>query len=161
MMRHTFKICSAVILVAVFLAFATPPDNNARAAGADLVVVTHPDTNTGPLSRSDLYDIFTSQRKRWGDGAPVIAFNQRSTTDARSVFNRAVMQMSRDEVVQFWIDQRIRHGTRAPRDSPSDAMLMRLASARKGVIGYVASTTAGIDKLQVVARISGDKVLSP
>ena len=65
------------------------------------------------------------------------------------------------EVVQFWIDQRIRHGTRPPRDTPSDAMLVRLASARKGVIGYVGAGMAGLDKLKVVARISGNKVLAP
>jgi hypothetical protein len=70
-------------------------------------------------------------------GHRYVPFNHPPLTRPRSVFDQAVLSMNPDEVARYWVDQRIRFGTRPPRTVPSIALLRQVLARLPGAIGYV------------------------
>ena len=135
----------------------------ATAAGApevELVVIVNPSQRTSALSRADLFTVFTSARRQWDDGAAVVAFNSAPDDDTRHAFDRAVLRMTPDEVARFWIDQRVRSGTRPPRQVPDPRMAVRAVAKLPGAIAYVRPELAD-GSVRIVARIVGGGVVEP
>jgi hypothetical protein len=79
---------------------------------------------------------------------------------ARVAFDAAVLNFKPDQVARYWIDARIRFGTRAPQTISGDGMVLKVIRALAGSIGYVSADqeTTGV---HIVARIEGREVREP
>jgi hypothetical protein len=128
-------------------------------ATAELVVVVHPD-NRAQLSAADIESVFLMKKRAWPDGSPIIPFNYAPGDPVRRAFERVVLRLGGDEVARYWLDQRIRSGMRAPRQIGDPSVAVRLVARVKGTIAYVPASSAG-SSVRVIARIRGDKVVSP
>jgi len=132
-----------------------------HAQSSDLVVIVNQSSKVTKLNATQLYDIFTSARRTWSDGQRVMGFNMPPRSQARTQFDRAVLQREPEQVARFWVDQRVRGGARAPRSVSKASLILRLVETAKGAIGYVPESSIKERKVRVVARIVGKEVKAP
>jgi hypothetical protein len=128
-----------------------------------LLVIAHGAVPEHQLDIDDLRAVFLRKRLTWSNGQTVIPINYPSGDPVRLAFDRAVLGFSSEESSRYWIDERIRHGTQAPRSIAGEAVLVRVVTALPGSISYKPvgqplSQGAGI---RVLARIQAGRVLPP
>lgn len=131
----------------------------AQGRPVELVVVIHPQ-NRASVSPAELESIFLLRRRQWPDGTSIIPFNSPSGEPHRLLFDEAALRLGPDEAARYWLDQRIRSGTRAPRHIADGGLAVRLVSRLKGAVAYVPVDLVD-GSVRVVARIRGGKVLPP
>jgi hypothetical protein len=102
----------------------------------ELVVVVHPSNPEMP-TRAQLAAMFTTRRQSWNGGARVVPFNFPPKHQVRVDFDKAVLEMSPEEVARYWIDRRIRGGTPPPKSVSSAQLIVRLVSKLEGAVAYV------------------------
>jgi hypothetical protein len=96
------------------------------------------------------------------NGKRLIPFNQESGSQARERFDRLVLGLTPAQVGQFWVDQRVRGGTQAPRALASPELTLRVVASLPSSIGYVAldpnAVPAGLKALSIDGKraIDGD-----
>jgi hypothetical protein len=127
----------------------------------ELVVVVHPSNRVAALSAAEIESIFLLKRRRWADGTPIIPFNLTSGIAPRRLFDMTVLRMTVDDVARYWLDERIRSGTRAPRQLGDASLALRLAARVPGAIAYVPASALGAHPVRVVARIRSGRLVSP
>jgi hypothetical protein len=111
-------------------------------AGASPALVLVPIVAAGSpvsdLSLGTLRRVFISQPVSGPGGVTFVGFNQPAGARERELFDRVVLGMSPEEAARYWVDQRIRSGTRPPRSVPNVALLRQVVVRYPGAIGYVA-----------------------
>lgn len=112
------------------------------------------------LSAHELEALFSRTQTRWDDGKPVIPLSFVAGSEARVLFDRAVLRLGPDEVGRFWLDRRIRGLGVPPRQVPSAALMQQVVANLPGSIGY-APSQPGRTGVKVVARIQQGKVVPP
>lgn len=113
------------------------------------------------LSSSELAEIYNGSRLTWSLGKGITAFNLPTSSPLRVEFDRVVLHMSPDEVGRYWIDQRIRGGTRPPRQVEEPTVVVKLVARLPGSIGYAPAGTVLPPEVRVVARIRNRNVVEP
>jgi hypothetical protein len=148
------------LLVTLSASMASPLAGLPAAPSVDLAVIVNSAVSVGQLSAAELESIFTTSRRNWPDGSSVSAFSYPPEDAVRRAFDRAVLRMSADEVARFWLDQRVRGGSRPPRQVPDAALAVRLVAKLPGSIAYVPENLVNTN-VKVVARIKSGKVVGP
>ena len=150
-------------LVALFAAWvlliASAP--RATADTAELVVIVHPKNPAAELAPAELRAIFTTSRRRWSSGGAVAPFNLPARTDERVRFDRAVLDMTPEEVSRFWVDRKIRGGEPPPRQVPDASIMLRVVEKLEDAIGYVPRPLAKDARVKVVAVVREGRVEPP
>jgi len=139
------------------IGFAT---TRAGAGEQSLAVITHPGVGASRLSDVDLEAVFLTERRYWSGSKAIIPFNLAPRTDERLLFDQVVLRMDPDAIARYWLDRRVRGGTRPPRQAPDPMTVSRLVAKLEGAIGYVPEPMATHD-VKVVARIRNGKVQAP
>lgn len=128
----------------------------------DMAVIMHAGTPAEALDRAALVAIFTVTRRSWQDGTAIVPVNAPPEAPLRHTFDRAVLGLEPAQASRFWIDQRIRSGTRPPRHVADARLLVRLVAQLPGSIGYVPEALiSGEPRVRVVGRIRGGKLVPP
>jgi hypothetical protein len=132
-------------------------------SSAVLLVIVHGGVPDQQLDIDDLRAVFMRKRLVWSNGQNIIPINYPSGDPIRLAFDRAVLGFSSDESSRYWIDERIRHGTQAPRSIAGEGVLVRVVSALPGSISYrpVGQPLSQGVGVRVVARIQAGRVLPP
>jgi ABC-type phosphate transport system substrate-binding protein len=147
----------------LFLAFAATsaawPASSA-ADGAGIVVIVHKNVPVVRLERTELRPIFQVTRTEWPNNERIVPFNLPENHPLRRQFDRVVLGLEPDRVASYWIDRKIRGGTRPPKNLPSTAFLAKAVAKTDGAIGYVAESEVDAS-VRVVARIKDGKVIAP
>jgi hypothetical protein len=138
----------------------TLPRGAGGGAFLDLAVVVNLAVPITRLSASDLEGIYTSTRHSWPDGSNVSVFSYPPESEIRHAFDGAVLRMSPEDVARFWLDQRVRGGSRPPRQVPDPVLAVRLAAKLPGSIVYIPEDLVNAT-VKVVARIKAGKVVAP
>ena len=147
-------------MFALFLAVYGSPARAESTAGS-LAVVVNKGNPVTRLDAAQLEMFFTLSRTSWpGKLGSAIPLNYAPRDELREAFDRAVLGMSPDEATKFWLDQRIRHGTRPPRQIGDARLTLRLVARLPGAIGYVPAATVDAT-VKVVAWIRDGKVVKP
>ena len=124
-----------------------------------LVVIVSPKTTTNELSLRVLRRIFRNEPAEWTSGKRYIPMNQTPGTPTRVAFDRAVLGLAPNQIVRFWVDQRIRGKSGAPRTVDSTALLARVVANVPGAISYVraARIPPQLKALKIDGKAPGDK----
>ena len=125
-----------------------------------LVVVTNKNNTVKALTREELRPLFQTTKTEWSDGSKAVPVNLPEDNAMRQRFDLAVLGLDAERVERYWIDRKIRGGERPPRKVPSSGAVLRVVSAEKGGIGYVASGEAD-SSVRVVAKIHNGQVTPP
>jgi hypothetical protein len=153
--------CVAMLLT--LLAGASLRADTESTASAVLLVIAHGGVPEQYLDIDDLRAVFLRKRLVWSNGQNIIPINYPSGDPIRLEFDRAVLGFSSEESSRYWIDERIRHGTQAPRSIAGEGVLVRVITALPGSISYKPAGQ-GLSQgpgIRVVARIQAGRVLPP
>lgn len=142
------------LLIALALAATPHAAQSDPGKAPELVVIVNADNDASPDAR-DLDALFRRDQQRWSGGEKVIPLNAAPDSAPRKRFDDIVLHMSADESARFWLDQRIRHGTSAPREVDA-AQAVKMVARFKGAIAYVPADVK-LTGVRVVARVR-DKV---
>ncbi len=136
MRRTALRLLAALAVAAGAWPLLWP--SRVEAAGqVTLVVIVASTSKLTNISLEDLRHTFTGDRSVDTNGSKVIPLNQPPRTPDRAGFDRAVLELSPDEVARFWIDRKIRGGNRPPRAVADTALLRTLVEKLPGAISYV------------------------
>jgi hypothetical protein len=101
------------------------------------------------ISRTDLRRAYTGTPVSAGGGR-LVPFNFGPNTAERTLFDRVVLSMSKEQAGRFWVDRKVRGESSAPRALPSAAHVVKVVAKFPGAISYLPVEDVTAD-LQVVA----------
>jgi hypothetical protein len=152
--RRSFLELTTTTLAASLLA------SRARADTSQIIVpVVGASSPTRDIALGTLRRIFLGDLVDGAAGQRYVPFNHPPLTRPRSVFDQAVLSMNPDEVARYWVDQRIRFGTRPPRTVPGIPLLRQVLARLPGAVSYV--TQADLDSSVRALTIDGQGPESP
>jgi ABC-type phosphate transport system substrate-binding protein len=147
-----------VIVVLLFGAVAAPAHALPQ---LDLAVIVNLQSRVAHMNAVEMETIFTRSQTRWSDGTPIVPINAPPGSDARIVFDKAVLRLDPDAVGRFWIDRRIRGLGLPPRHVADAGTILRVVEKLNGAIGYATEDRVRGAQVKVVARVRQGKVLPP
>jgi ABC-type phosphate transport system substrate-binding protein len=121
-------------------------------------VFVNPSSSITSMSASELAEIYDGSRHTWANGQTVVAFNLPAKQALRVEFDHAVLRMSPDQVSRYWIDQRIRDGSKPPRQVGEPGLVVKLVARLPGAIGYAPAGSVTGTEVRIVALIRNEKV---
>jgi ABC-type phosphate transport system substrate-binding protein len=132
-MKAIHQTCGCLLLVALALA---------SAAGAqEVVVVANPGVSISQISSTDLRDIFTGVRSRFGNGARAVPVLLKGGP-AHEVFLSHHIGESSDEFRTGWRKALFTGQGSMPKEFNSEAAVLAYVAATPGAIAYVSRLTA-------------------
>ena len=155
--RIALAFAAALLVAAVGLPM---PKTTSAQRSPILAVIVHPDIRIRSLDADELRSIFTMRRRHWDGGERVVPFNLPTGHGQRNGFDSSVLRMSENQVSRYWIDRRIRGGSRPPRQAPSEEIMARVIGRLPGAIGYVRTNFVN-RSVRVVALVRDGQVRAP
>lgn len=122
------------------------------AVQADVVAVVAASNPVGPLTRSQVLDIFLSKRAHFPDGSEAVPIDQREGSAARDEFYQRYASMSAAQLKAFWSRIIFTGRGQPPMSVSSSEEEKRRVASELNAIGY-------IDQSQVDASVK--VVLAP
>ncbi len=105
-LRRTFIVSLALIgLVAPGHISADEPD--------DILIIVNKSTKIERLSEIEIKLVFL-KKKTHLNGKKINAFNAKENSELRAAFQQRVIKMNAEEEGNYWQDQKVRKGLRAP-----------------------------------------------
>ena len=148
-----------LLAITVAIALSIAPRHLGAKSATELIVIVNP-RNRATISAATLEGVFLRRDRHWPGGAVAVPLNLAPDSGSRQLFDRVVLGMEPDDVARYWLDQRIRDGTSAPREIAAPAVVVKLVAHFEGAIAYVPAATE-LDGVTIVARIRDNKVVSP
>lgn len=158
-MRSTSRYSRRQVLVGGGVAILGWPLRSLAKPDDAIAVVMHPSKRIGKLEKKQLRAIFLATRTMWGDGHPIEPLNLVETNPLRIAFDRAVLDMSPEEVSRYWIDRKIRGDSRPPRRLQTPSAVLAVVARNEDSIGYLPASMVN-STVQVVARVEDNQVIS-
>jgi hypothetical protein len=104
------------------------------------VVIVHPSNRFDALSRSKVSYLFLRKVSRWPWGAEVSALGLAASEPIRREFVQRVLQMTEEQLAEYWIDQKATRGVSPPLQGRDAAAAKLWVAARPGGIAYIPSS---------------------
>jgi hypothetical protein len=142
-------IVRTLCLVLASVALAVDAGAQAPPAKGFKVVVNAAVPGT-KVPRAVLGQIYLGNAQRWGDGRPIVAVDQSSTSRVRKEFSESVLQMPIMMVQQYWLRE-VSSTKRPPRTKDSDDEVISFVASESGAVGYVSETTPVPPTVHVLA----------
>lgn len=133
--------------------------SEASAGSTTIVVVVNSANPISSMSKGQLSSIYKAKTTEFPGGATAAVVNLPPDSQIRQDFDKAVLNMSPDEVKRYWIDVKIRSGGAAPPKLSNSAAVARHIARNPNGLGYLPESEA--KGLKVVARINGGSVAGP
>jgi hypothetical protein len=128
----------------------------ALAAAEPIAVVMGSGSRQRGISSDKLRRIFLAQPTDGDDGRRFVPINLSQSSLARTRFDRAVLEMSPEEVARYWIDQRLR-GNKPPRSAATVDICRGALQELPGAISYLPLSQVGsLRVLSIDGRAPGD-----
>jgi hypothetical protein len=110
----------------------------ARAVPRDtLAVVVAKNSPLRELSQFELKKLYLGSNLTDPSGTTIVPFNQVPKSPDRVAFDSRVLDMTPEEVAQYWIDRKIRGQSGAPKAVGSAELLQRVVSRLEHSVAYV------------------------
>lgn len=104
----------------------------------DMLVIASPNVPVSSITTSQLADIYTAQKKFWGNNLQVVPVNREASSELREQFSRAVFDMSTRELGAYW-NRLTFEGKLPPIIQQSDQAVLGFVRSVPGAIGYISS----------------------
>jgi ABC-type phosphate transport system substrate-binding protein len=106
-------------------------------SAADVVAVVSAKSTVGPLTKSQVADIFLGRVNRFPDGATAIPIDQPEGSDARNQFYESFAGKSPAQIKAFWSKIVFTGRGQPPKAVADGAELKKLIAANPTAIGYI------------------------
>lgn len=125
-----------------------------------LAVIVHRENPEQKLSLVKLDAIFRVSLRHWSNGQNIIPLNYPIGDRLRTAFDAVALRFTAEDAAEFWLDQRIRAGVRAPRHISDSRTVRRLVAVMAGAIGYIPKQELD-GSVRVVAYVEKGRVMTP
>jgi hypothetical protein len=127
-------------------------------AAEPLVVIVSDKVQVDDVSAALLHRVFTGEPTEADGAGRFVPLNLPPGSPARVAFDQAILDLSPDEMSQYWVNQRIRGKGPAPRSIPDPRLAVQLVLKLPGAIAYVPASlvTAGVKVLSVDGKKPGE-----
>lgn len=150
-----FLVAALVLVIAALL-----PRAPALGAGASdpLVVIVAPSLELKNITLPMLRRAFEGNPVEYASGKRFIAFNAPADQPERARFDRVVLGLTPEQMVRFWVDQRIRGLAQPPRTLAPE-LATRVIASLPGAITYVRESklTSAVKALTVEGKNPEDE----
>jgi hypothetical protein len=148
----TVALVAMLVAIAVGLPRSASGDKPVR----PIVVVVAKSSKITGLSMAELRRCFSGDPVVVADQR-LMPFNYPPGSAERIAFDRAVLEMSPEEVGRFWVDRKIRGQGLAPRALPSATYVMKIVAKFPGAIGYLPADqlTADVQAISIEGASPG------
>lgn len=119
-------------------------------AQADLVVVTHPDTNVTSITSTQLGRLYLGMSSRLPDGTLATVFD--SEGESKNLFYSKMLKKTPEQVSKYWTRMLFTGKAQPPRAVRSDELKAALLQ-KPGSIGYIDSSKLD-GRLKVVTVVA-------
>jgi ABC-type phosphate transport system substrate-binding protein len=117
---------------------------------ASFIVIAHPNTQSGDVSRKFLSEAFLKKTTRWEDGSALRPVDQGMESEVRRKFSEDVLKRSIAAVRSYWQQLIFAGRDVPPPELTGDAEVVSYVLKYAGAVGYVAPST----------KLNGAKVIS-
>jgi len=134
-------------------------ERSAKAANrVALAVVVAKGSPVQDLSLRALKRVFVNEGVSDPSGRRYVPFNHPARTSDRLAFDAIALEMSAEQVSQFWIERKIHGIARPPRSVDSLALLLRLVARLPGAIGYArpAQLSGDVRAIRINGKLPND-----
>jgi hypothetical protein len=104
-------------------------------------VIVHPSNRFDALTRSQISYLFLRKVSRWPWGAEVSPLDLTGDKLVHREFVQQILQISEEQLVEYWIDQRATRGVAPPIGVADPTTAKRFVAAKPGAIAYIPCLT--------------------
>lgn len=122
------KFIISILLVASFVI------SNASYANVAIVVNK---ANSNPVSDAEISRLFLGKLKKFDGGESATPVNSKSSTSARTDFEKNVLNKSASQLKAYWSKRVFSGKGKPPTELDNDAAVLAFVAANPGAIGYV------------------------
>lgn len=119
----------------------------ATAFSQEVVVISHPSSQTAALSLPDLQAIYSGEKKAWANDVPIKVTTQ---VNALPAFFDAILRVKASDFKKAWLRLVLQDGAKPPSDFTSDEEVLDFVARTRGAIGYVKAASVS-DRVKVIA----------
>jgi hypothetical protein len=147
-----------LVLALTLSALVMPARGHGAQAGGTLSVIVGPSCRANDISLADLRRLFMGYAVTSRAGDKLLPFNHPPKHPTRERFDQLVLNMSPEQMGQYWVAERIRGHLRPPRGVPSEGLLVKVVAKIEGAISYLPTEAvpSGLKVLSVDGRRPGD-----
>lgn len=98
--------------------------------------------------------LFLKEKKDWPNGLEAKVFDRNADSPEQSAFTKNVLQMSKSEVAEHWLNLKQKTGETPPREVGSTRMLMKFLEKYPGGLSVIKVSEAEGANVRVLLEIS-------
>ena len=143
---------------AVFLLLALLPARGQPmpAEVQGFAVIVNKSNAVKTFTRKQLLLVFKGSKKKWAGGKKIVPVNMPYGSEVRTIFDKAVLNFSKTESKEYWVEQRIKAKGSPPAVQKSSTGVKRFVAKVPDAIGYIPANEVD-DSVKVVFRFSGKR----
>lgn len=122
-------------------------------ANADLVIIGHPDYDTGTLDTQNVRRLFLGERRSFPNGNHATPINHRVGSPDRKEFFSLVLSMPEASHKRHWKRKIATGGGNSPDELGSHDAVLKSVASTPGSIGYIDSSKVD-DSVKVLLTVS-------
>jgi hypothetical protein len=128
---HVKGIMARLIPLLLLVLLVCPP------ATAELVLITHPDSTTERLTRTDAIHIYMGRLRRFPDGSPAHPLDMPADSREKAEFYRLLLNKDLADIDSYWSRLVYSGNTRPPASVKSQEDMVERVAGRRDTLGYV------------------------
>ena len=102
---------------------------------AQVAVIAHPAVPIDSISKTDLYDLYAFEIRKWGDGQPVVVFDIKQQGDLRKNFYN-YLGKSPSRMKSIWLVHKLSGEGEPPEALATEEAMMQRVAETPGAIGF-------------------------
>lgn len=127
-----------VVTISIFAYFPASATTQTAGSEISIAVIVNNKNKKKELSLNIIKNIFFKRQTHWGpDSSSIIVLNQQPRSVCRKKFERLALEKDSQEMVDYWIERRIRGQGVPPPSISSDLMVVRIVSRQESAVGYI------------------------
>lgn len=118
---------------------------------AEIAIIVN-SANNNTLDKSQIKKIFLGKLKRFPNGEKTVPITQKSSSDARSEFDKKVLKKSASQLKSYWSRLLFTGKGQPPLEVINDKEMIELIKNNPNMIGFVDTANLS-DSVKVVAKM--------
>lgn len=127
----------------------------ATGASGQVAVIAHKSVPLDSIKKNVLLDFYARDIKKWSDGQPIIVFDLKPQSEAKTTFYN-FLGRSPSRMKSVWLKKLLSGEGDPPEAMSSEEALLAKVAATAGAIGFVSKTLVR-DSVKVLLEINEEK----
>ena len=154
--RRKSILIISLLIFCFFLSVSNAQEEKKKIAVYVIVNIKNKVKEVKELSVPQIKDFFLKKKNTWSDGKTVIPYQYPYDNELRRAFQKYILKMTAEEEKKYWVDARVKSGTKPPSQKSSPRLIARFIGRVKGGIGYITKDSFNKKKNKIVYKFEYD-----